>query len=93
MLPHLQIDRDDNSIYISEANELISLKLNDITSYVPTKLQDQKLNLTNLISLRYKKSAANKNEIKINSKHKIFSNNEDISGFVKKENMFIHFNK
>ena len=95
MLPHLQIDRDESFIYISEANKLVCVGLNEIKNYLPTKLQEQKLNAKNLISLlRYKKSTPlHKNETLIHSKLNLFEQNEDITGFVKKENVFVNFNK
>ena len=96
MLPHIQIERDKSAIHISEANQIFSIGLHEIRNYLPTKLQEQKLNQKNPISLlRYKKSKSpNKNdEIIIHTKVKLFDQSEDISGFVKKENVFVGFNK
>ena len=88
MLPHVQVDDQESCVYVSEANELISMKLKDIKNYNPSKFHVNKLTQKS-----FRTNQIIKNDIKINSKCQIFEEDDDINKFIKKDNLLVSITK
>ena len=44
MLPYLKFENSANELFITDANELVCLHLNEIRNYTQTKQQEKRLN-------------------------------------------------
>ena len=93
MLPYLKFENSANELFITDANELVCLHLNEIRNYTQTKQQEKRLNQIKNQYSRPGSSIKSINNIKINNKLKIFEPNQDINSFVKKENYFLNISK
>ena len=95
MLPHIQLDDETNttlnhsSLYLTDANKLIWINLNEIEKYESTPFQIQQLNSKSL-PIKPKNKIINK--IPIIKSFNVFED-QDIRGFKKKDNIMLCFSK
>lgn len=90
MLPHIQLDIEESNLYISEANELVCIELEEIYNYKASKYHENKLTQQGRSN---RSTNLNRNDIKVNSILRVFDRNDDIYGFVKKSNYLVNFTK